>query len=213
MNGLKVNSNEILAFLSALALATSLQPNFKNFENKIQDLRKEHIEKRIFNVAWKTFGVAILVLLLVNYLVFQYYYDQNTKHDQIAFADETRNSQINSLEKLVLEKERIAERLIKNQGSNATFYIDDLISIIDEYILLNDLEFQPLVKRIKEDQRIIIDEKTLLVSGTSTNSQSFSNLLNVLEQRKWVIEVRTMDYKDIDNYTSEFQLKIKIDDN
>lgn len=130
--------------------------------------------------------MAILLgILLINFFLFNHYYS--------AVNELQQTSQIN-----------------KSSSSKSSFYVNAIIESLPTTILLSELNYQPLLKRIKAEKAIENEVNTILISGASTRSVSFSKWITSLEFFDWTRSVEILSYKDISKSTSDFSIKLKI---
>jgi hypothetical protein len=90
--------------------------------------------------------------------------------------------------------------------------VDAIVRGLPESILLSDLDYHPLAKRIKPEQPIEIQKNIMLISGESTNSDGFSKWLALMEANAWVKQVDILDYRDVSANLSNFNIKITMAD-
>lgn len=98
-------------------------------------------------------------------------------------------------------------------NSKATQQLDEIALEIPESVLLDQINYQPLEKTIKEGKPIQLNRGTVMVSGISKDIESFSEWVGILEKKVWIQSVETLDYDYLTNDTSNFLLKIKYDEN
>jgi Tfp pilus assembly protein PilN len=112
----------------------------------------------------------------------------------------------------VSKTQKIVEDMLKSGSSKSSYYVDAIVRELPESILLIDLDYQPLAKRIRPERPIEIEENTVMISGESTNSDGFSKWLALMEANAWVKQVDILDYRDVSANLSNFNIKITMAD-
>ena len=104
------------------------------------------------------------------------------------------------------------EDVISSSSSKVSFYTDAITYSMPKTVLLNEMNFQPLLKDIKENKELVYIKKLIIVSGVSTDSKVFSTWLEALEDFNWIekIDITAYDYTEQD--ASIFSLKIYMSD-
>jgi Tfp pilus assembly protein PilN len=92
------------------------------------------------------------------------------------------------------KKKNSIENLSKKSNSTVSFFLDKLGESIPKSILLKDIQFQPLLLKIKKDKKAIFDQNKMVISGTSSNGNEFTKWLQFLEAKPWVKSTSIIDY-------------------
>jgi hypothetical protein len=214
INGLKINSTQVLS--SAAALAEILQ-NFNprtNFNVLKKSIREDYLQSRFFSQFLKFSLIFILSLLLVNFLVFNHYFNEVHTLQQISQLNQSTKQKIMDLNVHVNKTQKMADDMLKSNSSKSSFYTNSIIQGLPNSILLSELIYQPVIKRIKAGQSIETNINTIIISGESNNREQFSKWIRDLEAIEWIKKVEISNYEDVSKSLSNFNLKINIrDDN
>tara|TARA_R110000737_G_scaffold96089_1_gene130141 strand:- start:322 stop:711 length:390 start_codon:yes stop_codon:yes gene_type:complete len=116
------------------------------------------------------------------------------------------------LENVVKKKQERIETISIISNSKTTYYMDQLAQTIPETILLNNINYQPLLKSIQDNKPILLERQVILVSGISKDINEFSKWIEQLEGQNWIVSTETLDYDFVSDTTSDFLIEIKIDD-
>lgn len=210
INGLMVSNTNLLSF--AGAIQSVLKNNFttSNFLDKKEELQDDFKQSRFFNQFLKFGGIFILGLLLVNFFFFNHYFNNVKELEQISELNQSTKTKIVTLDSIVSKKKKMIDDILKSNASKSSFYSDRIIATMPNSILLSELEFQPLVKRIKKEKPIELDTNTIIISGTSNDSKVFSEWVSMLEKLHWVKNIGVVDYGSKSKSISEFQIKITL---
>lgn len=209
INGLQITPNNVLPLAGILTYYTSQKKTVSNFDTITNKLNDDFKQKRIFELGLKVGLATVFVLLLVSFLFFSSY---SSKINILTTELELNKSHKNTLLKLSGEVQK-KERLVNNfslSSSKSSWYLDQIGSSIPTSILLSEIQFQPLLKNIKEDKEIQIQNRVLLIKGKSGENNNFSNWLDRIEQQDWVDKVTILKYGTGKRKMTEFELQIEI---
>ncbi len=212
INGLSIDNNTILSLSGAL---NTLLPNFQpltNYADLSQSLKSTYIQSRTFRLALKIGLVTILAMLLVNFAVFNHYFNRVNMLQQTSQVNQTTKQNLLKLNVQVSKSQKMVDDMLKSSASKSAFYTNTIIQSLPESVLLSEFNYQPLLKRIKEEQHVVINTNTILISGTSNNSEIFSIWLTDLENISWVQQVDILNYEDRSKSLSNFSIKLIIAD-
>ena len=154
----------------------------------------------------------ILGLLLVNFVFFNHYFNKVNELKQVYEINQTSKSQIIKLNESVSKKQKMVDDLLKSNDSKTSFYSNQIMKSLPFSILLSEFNYQPLLKRIKTEKEIELENNIITVSGTSSDSEVFSSWINKLEQKNWITKVDIIDYGSTSSNTSDFIIKIVLTD-
>ncbi len=212
VNGIEISNNHLLSCSGALSFfINSYNPN-TNFEELKSTFKKNYKQSRFYTVFLKSGLVMLLLILLINFFVFNNYFNKVKTLQQTSQLNQTTKQNILKLNENVSKSQRIVEDMLKSNSSKSSFYINAIIQNLPNSILLSDLNYQPLIKRIKADKRIQTEINSILISGKSNNSEIFSNWLSDLENTNWIHKIEIINYEDFSKTSSKFSLKLDITD-
>lgn len=207
-NGLKTNSNQILSLVGALNSVLQNHDSSSNFEGKKQLLMEDYNHRRFFNLFIKFALVFIFGLLLINFFFFNHYFGKVNDLQQLSQINQSSKTRLINLKDKVGKTEKLVNDILKSNSSKSSFYINKIIQSLPSSILLNELDYQPLMKRIKDGQVVEVDRNTIVVSGESNNSNAYSNWIAKLESEPWVKEVKTILYSNKPKSLANFSIEI-----
>lgn len=212
INGLKVSNNQLLSFSGALQSILKNKVTKSNFEARKELLLNDFRQTRFFNLFLKTGGFFILGLLLVNFFFFNHYFNKVNELKQVSEINLSTKTQIIKLNEVVSKKQKMVDDLLKSNGSKSSFYSNTIIHSLPKTILLSEFNYQPLLKRIKADKDIELEQNRISLSGVSNNSERFSGWISQLEQENWINKVNIIDYRTKSSSSSNFKIKIILND-
>lgn len=210
INGLSVKNTEVMSFSGILSFLTSNTTAASNFGDVARNLQSEFANSRTFDILLRSSLGFILLLLLSNFLFFNFYFDRvQLSKENLAFENENKKN-LTVVRNRVTEKEKKVDAVLSLSNSKTSFYLDKFGVSVPKSILLTELLYQPLTKPMQESKPIQLDENRILVMGTSISSEDFSSWITHLETIEWIGSVETMDYDYKNKNTSNFKIKISV---
>ncbi|SFJ00627.1 PilN domain-containing protein [Olleya namhaensis] len=210
LNGLSVSNTCLLSFSGALNSILKIDVTETNFNVNKELLLGSFKQHRFFQQFLKFAGLFLLLGLLINFLVFNHYFNSVNELTQISAVNQSTKSKIVTLNEAVSKKQKMVDDLLKSNGSRSSFYVNEIIHSLPKSIMLSEYNYQPLVKRIKTEKEIKIEGDIIKISGTSNDSKLFSNWISQLEKNNWVVKINIEDYGATSNSNSDFTIKIEI---
>lgn len=212
VNGLQVGSDQLPSFSGALQNALKNRTVASNLEGRVQELRTEFNHLRFFNLFLRSGLGFIFILLLANFLVFNHYFNRVGDLRQLSQVNQSSRERLIGLRETVDKSERMVDDILKGNTSKSSFYADDIIRSMPGSVLLGELNYQPLSKRIKQGQPIEVENNSIVVSGASSDSDAYSAWISDLENRPWVRGIKTVSYGDRSRTVADFSFKILLGD-
>lgn len=210
INNLKLTNFYVLSFCGALKVFLNNTITQTNFVKKETELLNNYKHSRFFNQFLKIGGLLILVTLLINFFLFNYFFNKVNQLEQTVLLNNNSKNEIIKLNKLTLKKQKKAINLLKNNKSKTSFYTNTIAVNLPKSILLTEFNYQPLLSQVKSNSPIIVEKNKINIAGMSNNSKAFSNWIAKLEQEKWITKVSIVDYGSNTLNTSNFKIKISL---
>ncbi len=211
IKGLKIKNDYILGFSTIVGYLNG-KSSIVNYQSTLNKFHKSLTDRRLWNLGLKGLIPLFLGILIINFIVFDHYFE---KVQQVKVLLEVNAKEREDLQKLQKEVSNKAERVTILNGmanSKATYYLDEIAQTIPERIVLNEISYQPLSKPIQPLKPMLVSRNELYVSGKSGDGNEFSNWIIALEKKPWISYVETQDYDFVSSKSSQFSLKITIDD-
>lgn len=212
INGLLIKSNQILSFAAALHGVLQNFNSRTNFDILKNSLKNNFNQSRFYSQFLKFGLLFILGILLMNFLVFNHYFNAVNALQQTSQINQTTKQKILELNGSVNKTQKMVDDMLKSSTSKSSFYVNTIIQGLPNSILLSGLNYQPVMKRIKTEQSIETDNNMILISGESNNSVEFSKWIADLETFDWIKKVEISNYEDTSKSLSNFSLKLTIVD-
>lgn len=142
-------------------------------------------------------GVGLIFLgLLVNFLLFSSYYQKSLVLDEKLASISENNKVYEEIRQEISAKEEFLTSRIPNQFF-LSFYADRIGHSLPKSILLEELNINPLTKKVKEEKVIEYKTQEISITGFSNKSADFNNWLRQLEKEKWVSSVQVVQYNEL----------------
>jgi len=208
INGLAIQNSHLLTFAGILRLLLKNTTNTGNLMNYSHQLYENHNQRSFFSKGIKIMIGALLTILLINFLIFTHYFK---------LAQETSESLLlskSSLEEVIKTKQRIQakEQKVKNvvamTSSQSSLIINEITKRIPQSVLLTELVYHPLEKKIKPEEAILTQEKTITLSGITIDNAAFTLWVETIEQLKWMNQVVITRFGKNDLNETEFSIKL-----
>ena len=163
---------------------------------------------------FKTLGIGIVGAILLA-LIVNYFY-QNHLNDEIAQLEmdlSVHQENISMLDRLTQEKQR-KEQLINSAGVNASsflsYYMDEIGSSVPKSITLSDMTIFPVVGKLKEKQRIEVDQQRIWIAGITKDNEILDNWIEKMDRFGWVKSIELLNYLKSTEKWAEFELQITL---
>lgn len=212
INGLTVSSDHLLSFSGALQTVLKSNTTKTNFSIEKENLHNNYKHTRFFNQFLKIASLFILGLLLINFFVFNHYFNNVNELKQVSEINQSTKTKIIKLNATVSKKQKMVDDLLKSNGSKSSFYSNSIINGLPKSILLKEYNYQPLLKRIKAEKDIELEENSISISGVSNDSEVFSNWISQLEREDWIDRIIDINYGTSSSKASDFKIKIILND-
>ncbi|WP_299525253.1 hypothetical protein [Winogradskyella sp.] len=212
INGLTIKNTELLSFAAALNLMIKDQAFQSSFLDKKNALNIEFNQK-LFTNQFLKMGLSVLFLvLLINFLFFNHYYKEVNSLKETAQVLEASKVKMINLNEKVQKSEKMVNDVLTGSSSKSSFYAHVIINHLPESILLEEFNYQPLTKKIKDGKSIENHKNTIVISGHTKARVLFSQWISQLETIPWISSVNIVSFEDINKASSKFTLKLQIND-
>lgn len=184
------------------------------FEGNIQDknkkLKKEYAENQFFKNAL-IYGVgALLSLLLINAFVFNRKFSEIQLLQEEAQVFNSHKKRLKEKKETIKSKEAIVQSILNTGFSKSSFFANQIIQIIPKSILLEQFSYQPLLRSIKKNKRIEIEENGLEIKGISNHKEEFNTWLKQLENFVFVTNVIIEEYGVVKGKEASFEIRLNL---
>lgn len=202
--------------LLALALFGLIHKKDTNFiSSESENCKKREDNYRQFS-QFKVYGISVLSFIFFSLLI-NYFY-QNHLNNQIAQLEldlSISNDNLALLDRLGQEKQR-KEQLIFNAGVNSSkfisFYLDEIGKTVPSQIKLQELIVFPLTSKLKNKQKIEIDQKMITISGTTIGNEELDDWIETMDRFDWIQGIQLLNYIKNEHGNADFKFQIQLID-
>lgn len=212
VNGISVSSDSILAFSSVLSYLQNAEGTSSNLIDLIKQKAEDFQNIRFFNLLLRGALIVIPVVLLINFLLFNNYFQKVGSLQESLTQTSAQQAQLKDLKNQVESKKDKVEAVLSAASSKTSYYLDQIAMNVPNSLLLTEIQYQPLVKPMRALKAVEIAKNEIRVSGVASNSEQFYDWIEALEKLSWVANVETTDYDYLNSTTSNFSIKIEIDE-
>ncbi|GAA4276411.1 PilN domain-containing protein [Aquimarina mytili] len=210
IEGLNFSSTHTLPLAVALDEVLHSEKISGNIQNGNEELQKQYRESLFFTKTLQIGVGFLLIALLINFFVFNAKYKkwQGLQEELQVFT--TQQEQIKNKQSDVNTKEALVQSILTTGFSKSSYYIDQMIQLLPNTVVLTSFTFQPLEKPIRKDKIIDLSTDVVSVIGKSTDKEEFTTWLRALEGLSFIESVTIVEYGLDKKNTSDFELTITI---
>jgi Tfp pilus assembly protein PilN len=207
----KIDEKLLIPYASAFQLVMNGKLDAIQTDN--ETLRAAHQD--VVATKWaKTYGaitvIVIFILLLINFFIFSYLTDDNSKLTYQMSTSAQSTSDLKKIEEQISMKEQKLKDLGWNNGINKAFLLDQLASNMPGELTWKEVAVNPInVKRGRDQKALIFDDGKIRISGFSPQIIPVNEWMARIKIQKWVKSVELESYGlNPELKTGEFTLVI-----
>ncbi|SHH28119.1 general secretion pathway protein [Flavobacterium defluvii] len=203
INDLQIENRQLLAFSGILRLILNNTLNTGSIIAYSDELYDNYNQKTFFNKGIKIMVGVVLGILLLNFMIFTHYYKLAQESSEILLVNKSSIEDVGKIKQRIIVKETKVKDIEGRMTSQSSLIINEIANKVPASILLTELTFNPLEKKIKADEPILTKDKIMVISGTTISNQSFTKWVEDIEQLKFVDKVLITHFgKNEDNETT-----------
>lgn len=206
-----VSAKDILAFSAGCSYFLPSQTGMINTD-KLSKQKQEFIFKKMFSFLGIAYLSLLFILLLVNFMMFSQYSQQN--NDLIDKLSENENlvTELDRLKVMYKTKEDFLKQSGFLQSSKLSFYADRLASDLPETITLSKMDLEPLQKKVKFGEQPMFANNTIRIAGITIESTVLNDWIKLLNTNKWIKKVEVINYnQETNRQPGNFEIEIIIE--
>lgn len=151
------------------------------------------------------FLCALFGLLLLNFLLFSHYNQENAKLSEQLGTQTANSDQMETMKRNVATNERLLKQLNWNAGYNYGFVLNEIGESSPK-----QLQFLALtMNEYKTEQEKLERSPQINIIGSTANLTAVNNWVFVLKEKSWVKSVRLLKYQE-DQETGIYQFNLMI---
>ncbi len=206
-----INDNNQLQLMAGLLCAAE-RPDLDIVSNGIQDqdtLHSNYLQHRFFKLGLPSAVAILFIIFSINFMYYNHYFSAVSSLNQLSDSNSIQKETLLLKDSLVNQKQKLFEDVIKSSASRSSLYIDQIIAIIPEAIILNKLAYQPLIRKIRDNKPVLIDSGLIKIDGVASKNAALSHWISAIEQLNFVSDVQIHSLQK-QSRAHQFELKIKL---
>lgn len=203
INDLQIENRQLLAFSGILRLILNNTLNTGSIISYSDELYDDYNQKTFFNKGTKIMVGVVLGILLLNFIFFTHYYKLAQESSEILLVNKSSIEDVSKIKQRIIVKEEKVKDIDGRMTSRSSLIINEIANKVPSSILLTELTFNPLEKKIKADEAILTKDKIITISGTTIANQSFTKWVEDIEKLQYIDKVLITHFgKNEDNETT-----------
>ncbi|WP_299676090.1 hypothetical protein [uncultured Dokdonia sp.] len=132
---------------------------------------------------------ALLLILLVNFLIYNHYYNEVAVLQEIGFSNTLQKKRLVKKDSIVSQKQKLFEDVIASASSSTSYFVDAIASEMPHTILLEKLQYQPLEKKIRNNKPVQVEANNIIITGETAVNKDLSSWVSSLEDLEFTDSV------------------------
>ena len=210
INDLQIENRQLLAFSGILRLIMNTTFNTGSMITYSEELYDRYNQKVFFSKGLKIIVGVLLAILLINFMFFSHYYKLAQETSETLLVNKSSTEDVNLIRKRVVEKEEKVKNLVGKTTSQSSLIINEIAKKVPSSILLTELVFNPLEKKVKLDEPIVAQEKIITISGTTIANEAFTHWVEEIEKLNRVDKVLITHFGKNEANETAFSIKLTL---
>ncbi|WP_394772918.1 PilN domain-containing protein [Flavobacterium sp.] len=210
INDLGIENRQLLAFSGILRLIMNTTLNTGSIIFYSEELYDHYNQKIFFSKGLKIMVGILLIILALNFLFFSHYYKLAQETSETLLVNKSSIEDISKIKQRIFVKEEKAKNIVGKTVSQSSLIINEIANKVPSSILLTELTFNPLEKKIKLEEPILTLEKTITISGTTISNEAFTSWVEAIEKLNWVDKVLITHFGKNEANETAFSIKLTL---
>lgn len=210
INDLQLENRQLLAFSGILRMIMNNTPNTGSVVSYSEELYDVYNQKVFFNKGLKVMVAVVFVILVLNFLFFSHYYKLAQETSETLLVNKSSVEDVNQLKKRIIVKEEKVKSILGKTTSQSSLMINEIARKVPSSILLTELAFNPLEKKVKLEEPILVQERTITISGTTIANEAFTRWVEEIEKLNWVDKVLITHFGKNEANETAFSIKLTL---
>jgi len=210
INDLQIENRQLLAFSGILRLIMNATLNTGSIIFYSEELYDRYNQKEFFSKGIKIMVGILLAILVINFLFFSHYYKLAQETSETLLVNKSSIEDVTKIKQRILVKEEKVKNIVGKAVSQSSLIINEIANKVPSSILLTELTFNPLEKKVKLDEPILAQEKTITISGTTIANEAFTNWVEAIEKLSWVDKVLITHFGKNEANETAFSIKLTL---
>jgi Tfp pilus assembly protein PilN len=210
INDLEIENRQLLTFSGILRLIMNGTANTGSIISYSDELYDIYNQKVFFSKGLKIMVGILLGILLLNFLFFTHYYKLAQETSETLLVNKSSIEDVSKIKQRIIVKEEKVKNIVGKTTSQSSLIINEIANKVPSSILLTELTFNPLEKKIKAEEPILTTEKTIAISGTTIANEAFTHWVEDIEKLNWVDKVLITHFGKNEANETEFSIKLTL---
>lgn len=206
----ELNTYEYVAFCMVLSeFSNTLQ---HTDADDIKENKEASEEKLLFTKGGLALLITLFVILLANFIVFQYLSDKNKGLYEKQILSGGKIDQTKELEVNLKRKQQLLEEIGWSETSHASFYADRIGSTVPSGLKLTYMQIHAEdQQKSKEERRLVLQSGIIGIKGESASAMIVNDWQKKLEKQDWVRTAKVKSYQyDMQERVGKFELEVNV---
>lgn len=210
INDLEIENRHLLAFSGILRLILNSTVNSGSVISYSDELHDDYNQKQFFSKGLKIMIGIVLGILLLNFIFFSHYYKLAQETAETVLVNKSSLEDVTKIKQRIIIKEEKIKSSIGKTDSQSSLIINEIAKGIPSSILLTELSFNPLEKKIKEEEAVLTTNKVITIIGTTLSNEDFTHWIEDIEKKQWIDKVLITHFGKNEANDTEFSIKITL---
>lgn len=210
INDLQLENRQLLAFSGILRMIMNNTSNTGSVVSYSEELYDVYNQKVFFSKGLKVMVAVVFIILVLNFLFFSHYYKLAQETSEILLVNKSSVEDVNQLKKRIIVKEEKVKSILGKTTSQSSLMINEIARKVPSSIVLTELAFNPLEKKVKLEEPILVQERTITISGTTIANEAFTRWVEEIEKLNWVDKVLITHFGKNEANETAFSIKLTL---
>jgi hypothetical protein len=210
VNELEVENRHLLAFSGILRLLLNTTDNSGSVVSFSDELHDNYNQKQFFVKGLKIMIGIVLGILLLNFIFFTHYYKLAQETTETVLVNKSSLEDVTKIKQRIIIKEEKVKNSVGKTDSQSSLLINEIAKGIPSSILLTELIFNPLEKKIKAEEAVLTINKVITIRGTTLSNDDFTHWIEEIEKKGSIDKVLITHFGKNDANETEFSIKITL---
>lgn len=210
INDLEIQNRHLLAFSGVLRLLLNNSANSGSVISYSEALQDTWYQKQFFAKGLKVIIGTLLTILLLNFVFFTHYYKLAQESAETILVNQSSQQDISKIKQRIIVKEEKVKNSLGKTDSQSSLLINEIAKEIPPSILLTELNYHPLEKKIKAEEPILYTNKVITLMGTTLSNDDFTHWIENMEKIRWIDKILITHFGKNDLNETEFSIKITL---
>ncbi|MHC0446372.1 hypothetical protein ACWA1F_13260 [Flavobacterium sp. 3-218] len=210
INELQIENRQLLAFSGILRMLLNNTANTGSVVSYSEELYDDFNQKSFFNKGIKIMVGIVLGILVLNFLFFSHYYKLAQESSETLLVNKSSIEDVSKIKQRIIVKEEKVKDIDGRMTSRSSLMINEIASKVPSSILLTELAFNPLEKKVKAEEPILTKEKLMVISGSTIANQDFTKWVEEMEKLKWVDKVLITHFGKNEENETTFSINLTL---